>query len=153
MGIIAMAATLLFAMLALWKPGPPRLSLTERRRALIANAGDLVRVNWTSTNAQKAYSGDVVWSSTEQRGYMTFTGLPANDPTKEQYQLWIFDREQDERYPVDGGVFDVTGTSALVAIDAKINVVDPTMFAITIEKPGGVVVSDRSRLPLIASIE
>lgn len=152
MGIIAMAATLLFAMLAFWKPGPPRLSLTELRGSLIANAGDLVQVNWTST-AAKAYSGDVVWSSAEQRGYMTFTGLPTNDPAKEQYQLWIFDREQDERYPVDGGVFDVTGDSTLVAIDAKINVVEPTLFAITIEKPGGVVVSDRSRLPLIAPIE
>jgi hypothetical protein len=28
----------------------------------------------------------------------------------------------------------------------------PTLFAITVERPGGVVVSDRSRLPLLASV-
>ncbi|WP_203329112.1 hypothetical protein [Candidatus Laterigemmans baculatus] len=30
---------------------------------------------------------------------------------------------------------------------------DPYMFAVTIEKPGGVVVSSRERLPLIAKVE
>ena len=38
---------------------------------------------------------------------MRFRGLAANNPTQIQYQLWMFDAERDERYPVDGGVFDV----------------------------------------------
>ena len=35
-------------------------------------------------------------------------GSSANDPKKHQYQLWIFDKAQDAKYPIDGGVFDVT---------------------------------------------
>lgn len=84
---------------------------------------------------------------------MTFSGLPVNNPSEEQYQLWIFDAKQDDRYPIDGGVFDVTSPTVVVPIDAKIRVSDPSMFAITIEKPGGVVVSDRSRLPLLAKVK
>ena len=55
-----------------------------------------------------------------------------------------------EPHPVDGGVFDVTRNGeVIIPIDAKIAVSNPTAFAITVEKPGGVVVSDRSRIPLV----
>jgi hypothetical protein len=40
-------------------------------------------------------------------GVMRLRGLLANDPAVAQYQLWIFDAERDDRFPVDGGVFDV----------------------------------------------
>jgi len=49
-------------------------------------------------------------------------------------------------------VFDVTGDEVVVAIDAKLRVREPTLFAITIEKPGGVVVSRRERLVLVAAV-
>ena len=103
--------------------------------------------------------GDIVWDARQQRGFMRFKTLPANDPTKEQYQLWIFDVAQDERYPIDGGVFDIgaatrdpAGGDYIVPIQAKLHVDRPTMFAITIEKPGGVVVSSREQLPLLAKV-
>jgi len=32
---------------------------------------------------------------------MRFSGLPANDPQQEQYQLWIFDASRGEDYPID----------------------------------------------------
>ena len=85
---------------------------------------------------------------------MTFRGLPANDPTRTQYQLWIFDQNQDERHPVDGGVFDIApgSSEAVVPITAKLAVHTPTLFAVTIEKPGGVVVSSRQRLVLAAKV-
>ena len=38
-------------------------------------------------------------------------------------------------------------------IQAKLHVEEVYMFAITIEKPGGVVVSSRERLPLLAKVE
>ena len=82
---------------------------------------------------------------------MRFVGLAPNDPTVEQYQLWIFDRAQPEATPIDGGVFDVVADEAVVAIDAKLPVVEPYLFAVTVERPGGVVVSDRSRLTALAS--
>ena len=82
---------------------------------------------------------------------MRFVGLPKNDPRVEQYQLWIFDPAQSEATPVDGGVFDVDDRGeVIVRIDPKLKITGPTLFAVTIEKPGGVVVSDRSRLVLIA---
>ena len=79
---------------------------------------------------------------------MRFVGLQTNDPGSQQYQLWIFDGERDQAYPVDGGVFDIPAgtTEAVIPIDAKIQVHDAKAFVITMEPPGGVVVSDRSRV-------
>ena len=98
--------------------------------------------------------GDVVWSPARQQGTMRFRGLAANDPTVAQYQLWIFDAERDEAYPVDGGVFDVTSAAGdvFVRIDPRLRVSRATAFAITVEQPGGVVVSSRKRLPLLAAV-
>ncbi len=45
------------------------------------------------------------------------------------------------------------GDEVVVPIAAKLDVARPYMFAITIEKPGGVVVSSRKRLPLLAKVE
>lgn len=126
----------------------------ERRSELLGRSEEVLRVAWTPTEdpAAESVSGDLVWSNVGQEGYMLFEGLPINDPTEWQYQLWIFDRMQDERFPVDGGVFDVTKSTAIIPIRASLQVRKPYLFAITIEKPGGVVVSDRQRLPLLASI-
>ncbi len=153
--VLASAATLLFALLALWRPDVtgPKLSMAQRRASLVASAKDLTQVKFSPTTPAAAISGDVVWSSQAQQGYMRFSGLPVNNPAETQYQLWIFDANQDDRYPIDGGVFDVTGPQVVVPIDAKIRVNDPAMFAITVEKPGGVVVSDRSKLPLLGKVE
>jgi hypothetical protein len=102
----------------------------------------------------KNVSGDLVWSPRAQKGLMRFRGLPKNDATKAQYQLWIFDGKQDERYPIDGGVFDVDAASgeAIVRIDARLKVLEPKLFAVTIEKPGGVVVSGRERIVALAQM-
>ncbi|MDY7093551.1 MAG: anti-sigma factor [Acidobacteriota bacterium] len=118
----------------------------------VRNAEDAVVVAWQGTEdpAAAGVQGEVLWSDSLQAGYMVFDGLPANDPQQNQYQLWIFDAEQDERYPVDGGVFDVAAGRAVVPIDAKLRVGEPTLFAVTVEKPGGVVVSSRERLVLVA---
>ena len=84
---------------------------------------------------------------------MVFSGLPVNNPNVEQYQLWIFDTDKGQDHPVDGGVFDIAGTKQVVVpIDARIPVNKAVQFAITVEKPGGVVVSDKSRLPLLAEV-
>ncbi len=122
----------------------------------VARAPDVVRVDWTATEhaaAQNA-SGEVLWSTEQQAGVMVFRGLPANDPAFRQYQLWIFDDTRDERYPVDGGVFDIDSATGevRVPIRAKLAVRDPKMFAITIEPTGGVVVSSREELPLLATV-
>jgi anti-sigma-K factor RskA len=99
-------------------------------------------------------AGDVVWDSESQTGYLRFTGLAPNDPGAFQYQLWIFDANQDERYPVDGGVFNIPAgqTEVVIPIDPKIAVRTPMMFAVTMERPGGVVVSAREHIVALAKV-
>jgi anti-sigma-K factor RskA len=130
-------------------PPPPEAG----RRELLARDGT-VQSEWSATKeaAAKDASGDVIWNQKEQRGFMRFHGLARNDPKASQYQLWIFDETRDARYPVDGGVFDVDDGSGdvIVPIHATIPVGAPTLFAVTVEKPGGVVVSKREHIVLTA---
>ncbi len=129
-------------------------STISSRQALLDTAKDVVVIPWIAMAdpAATGASGDVAWSNSRQVGFMRFNGLPKNNPTQEQYQLWIFDPSQDARYPVDGGVFNIDKATgeAIIPISARLHLSGPTLFAITIEKPGGVVVSDRKRLPLLA---
>lgn len=165
MGALAIAASLLVAVFGWWRPfrsqgssgmGSSSIATAaQKREALVlSKPTDLIQIPWTNTNAEAQASGEVIWSDSKQQGFMTFQGLAKNDPSQEQYQLWIFDEERSEQYPVDGGVFDVADDSqqTVVEITAKLNVARATLFAVTIERPGGVVVSDRSRLPLIAKV-
>lgn len=149
------AAALLLAV-ALWQrdPGATQRNAREARAALLRQSDSLLRVDWTpgKTPFEQPVSGDVVWDSESQTGFMRFENMPINDPTAEQYQLWIIDPQRDDD-PIDGGVFDVTESGeVIVEIDAKLNVISPAAFAITIEKPGGVVVSSQERLPLLAAV-
>ena len=96
-------------------------------------------------------SGEVIWNEAEQTGVMVFDGLPVNDPSAVQYQLWII--VPDQKHPIDGGVFDIATPAgmAYVPIDPKLPVRDAVAFAITMEKPGGVVVSDQDRRVVVAA--
>jgi hypothetical protein len=124
------------------------------RTSLLASAKDIAKITWTPTQdptARGGTTGDVVWSPSQQRGFMRFVGLTPNDPSQFQYQLWIFDKTRDQAFPVDGGVFDVSSTGeVIVAISPKLHVNDATLFAVTVEKPGGVVVSKRERIVVTA---
>ena len=162
MGLREIAAWLCVAasiaiVLSVWLPTETDLSasLQQKRDRLIASASDIIRSKWESTAPDQQPGiefGEVVWSSAAQQGFMTIRGLPINDATQEQYQLWIIDPSRDEK-PVDGGVFDIASVGeSIVGIQAKLRVDRPTVFAITVEKPGGVVVSDQKRLPLLAKI-
>jgi anti-sigma-K factor RskA len=97
--------------------------------------------------------GDVVWSTAAQEGYMRLAGRPVNDPSAEQYQLWIVDPARDSR-PLDGGVLDVDAETGevVIPIDAKLAILQPAAFALTLEQPGGVVVS-AGPLLVVAAVE
>lgn len=158
-GWIAAAAAAVIAVLGWWPrhAEPPRtMPLAELRREFLEKETDEVVATFKpGPDPQgKEVSGDLVWSPRAQKGYLRFRGLPKNDATKGQYQLWIFDAKQDERYPIDGGVFDIDAATgeAIVPIDARLAVVDPKMFAVTIEKPGGVVVSARDHIVALAQM-
>lgn len=143
-------------------PGAPsnadaaRAAAVERSFDQMSQVDDAVVAAWApgGHSSGDGVTGAVAWSSTMQAGIMRLAGLAPNAAGL-QYQLWIFDAERDERFPVDGGVFDVPGGTEVVEvpIDARLPVARPTLFAVTLEPAGGVVVSDRSRLSTVATLE
>lgn len=168
LGWLAAAAVAGFALLTnMPKPTP---SVESQRSALLA-ASDVRRADWVSlpdsplaAPARHQYdqgvTGDVVWSDARDEGFMRIAGLAPNDPSQYEYQLWIFDAERPvgelpqfrveglpellTQRPVDGGVFDVSSTGeAVIPIDAKLPVGKAVIFAVTVEPPGGSVVSKR----------
>lgn len=134
---------------------PLPLTSAEKREQMLASAENIIRAEVAEADPKKQgkITGDVVWNEKDQKGYIRFRGLPVNDPSKEQYQVWIFDEAQDEKFPVDGGVFDIgEDGEVIITIDAKINIKNPKLFAVTKEKPGGVVVSDRKGIVAVAKV-
>jgi hypothetical protein len=131
-------------------------TLAEQRQKLIETASDITRASWGKGNVKEIaeVSGDIVWSDSKQAGYMVLRGLPVNDLSKQEYQLWIFDESQSDKTPIDGGVFDVNESGeVIIPVNAKLKAKNPKMFAITVEKPGGVVVSDRSKIAALGKVE
>ena len=127
----------------------------QQRQQLMGASGEVVMAEWGKGNMPNMeVTGDVVWSDEKQAGYMRFRGLPKNDPNRETYQLWIFDETQSEKTPIDGGTFDVNSEGeVIVPVDPKLKPRNPKAFAVTVEKPGGVVVSDRKRIVVLGAVK
>lgn len=99
-------------------------------------------------------AGDVVWSDKQQKGYVKLSGLPKNDPNASTYQLWIFEENQGDKTPIDGGTFNISSDGTVVIpIEARLAAKNPSMFAVTVERPGGVVVSKREKVAALAKVE
>ena len=120
------------------------------RQRILASSG---AVHWAWHGASGSGTCDIVWQPAEQRGVLRLRGFVPNDPARAQYQLWIFDAARDDRYPVDGGVFDVPAgqDEVLVTVRPAVPVARVAAFAVTVERPGGVVVSDREKVVAFAS--
>lgn len=146
-GYFLAAASLMAAALGWWQVALLTPTKTQPPDRLYANflrdTADVIRIPWSGQQEEfRSVTGEAVWSQKKQKGFLRFVGLTPNDPAKAQYQLWIVDPGRD-KHPVDGGVFDVSTTGELIVpIDPKLTIDDPKAFAITLEKPGGVVVSD-----------
>ncbi len=133
------------------KPDPSKLyeEIASMPTAIKANFGALP----TASEELKNVGGDVVWSDEKQAGYMKLRNLPKNDKNTSTYQLWVFEENQGDKTPIDGGTFDVdVDGDVIIPIDAKLKAKNPAMFAITVEKPGGVVVSDRKKIAALAKV-
>lgn len=166
------AASVMIAAVSIFMLRPTQtqipLDLNTDRLALIDDTppDQLIQWDWISTDDEAVVGeviGDVVWSDALNKGYMRISGLAVNDPSLKQYQLWIFDATNPtgdlpqfgegllSQRPIDGGVFNIdTDGEIIIEINAKLLVEQAAAFAITVEPPGGVVVSDRSRVPLLA---
>ncbi len=145
------AAAVIFLLAMVNYQTAPQSTLSEAKALLSLEAPDLLERSFQGLGTYAASSGNVIWSDSKQAGYMTLKGLPVNDPTKAQYQLWIVDPKRDEA-PIDGGVFDIVEgeTPNIVPIAAKLALSDPQAFVITLEQPGGVVKSKQEHLVALA---
>lgn len=136
------------------EPVDPEL-LRERRRELLT-VPETVQIAWQPFDLpdapaeQRNVRGDVVWNDEEQRGYIRFQGLAVNDPSVEQYQVWVID-ERGLEQKVSGGVFNASAEGEIIVpITPGIDVGRVALFAITVEDPGGTWVPDLSRRVVIA---
>ena len=149
-GWAAAAAVLVF----MWvqKPGDRPLPPPQAEARLRAEAPDVIERTFSGLGDFKQAGGKVIWSDQLQKGYMTLTGIPTNDPQKAQYQLWIVDPTRDADAPVDGGVFDIPsdGSPVVIPIAAKLALNKPQAFVITLEQPGGVVKSKQEKVVALA---
>ncbi len=155
--VAAAALVVLVVQSDAWKRRTPEPTAAQARADMVARAGNLVEAPWAATEdplvSGLGVGGDVVWSPEAQSGFLRIENLPVNDVTKQQYQVWIFDRDRSADHPVSGGVFDVVTSGELVIpIHSDYDISEPFLFAITVERPGGVVVSEREHLVLLASV-
>ena len=151
-----LAAAACVAWMLFFGPARPGLQPSAQPQDLARQLGadpDVLRVAFGSGTAGEG--GEVLWSNRRQEGVLTLRGIRPNDPKREQYQLWIVDPKRDAKFPVDGGVFDVTSADGTVVIpvDAKLPILEPTAFVITREQPGGVVKSQAEKPVLVASVK
>ena len=148
LGWLAAAACLALAAWGWWPWIAQHWMLVPR----VNNAADKITVAFASGNhaSGQGATGEVVWSNTLNKGYIRIRGLQVNDPSRAQYQMWIGDKKQE--HPIDAGVFNITSATdeIILPINGKLNVTEPTLFAITEEQPGGVVVSDLKRIAVMA---
>jgi hypothetical protein len=148
---LALAAGLAAVLLwALWPRPGVRVPTLEEQYVALQKLPDSKEFMDEKAGAK----GELVWNNAKQEGYVKVKGLPANDPTKEQYQLWIVDATRTDpahSQPVSGGVFDVQpdGT-AIIPVKAGLKIGDAKLFAITKEKAGGVVWSKEPHVLVLA---
>lgn len=168
LGWLVAAACLVLAVIA-WRP---QSNLNpERQLASLQSRPGIVRAAWIGLDEanladvphrlDQKLTGQVLWDPATNEGSMVFEGLAPNNPEEFQYQLWIFDANRPTgqlpqfgegiltQRPVDGGVFNILPDErTVVSIDPKLRVGKAVIFAVTVEPPGGVVVSNRDIVTL-----
>lgn len=169
LGWVAAAAAIIFAVVLSSKPsgsgpgtGPAAVSLGTQLAQLRADTTGTVEIEWVTLSDPTAQgvTGHVFWNQKLQKGFLVFKGLPQNDPSKEQYQAWIVDGGRTNvTQPLNGGVFDIAATTAdpatgllIVPIKNELAVRAPSVFMVTVEAPGGVVVTDAKRPVVMAKM-
>lgn len=131
-------------------PTSPKLYSPQQ----LVQRGAMVVAGQPTPAGKPDLKGEFIWDSVSQQGYMKLSGFDVNDPDINQLQLWIFDEKGFTKdNPIDGGVFDINSRNeVLIPIKPNIKVGKPQLFAITVERPGGVMVSDRKKLIFLGQV-
>lgn len=152
--VSAIAALVMLA-IALWlyvhRSDPPD---PEVVRDAVEDADDKLEWEFVAKDdpaVGQGAGGSVVWSSQLQQGVALLEGLRPNDPAESQYELWIVDSQRESPVPVE--VFDIPADAEelRLTIDSELVIAKPTAFLVTVERPGGVVVSNQEHLALVAA--
>jgi len=110
---------------------------------------DMIRVT-CKTESKKESMGELLWSDSQQKGFVSLSGLEVNDPDQFQYQVWIVDAKQ--KYPVTGGVFNVADQKgAVIRLRPNLKIKKAVEFMVTQERPGGVVTASRENIVAVAT--
>lgn len=135
-------------------PVDPATIAADRRKLL--EVPETIRIAWQPFDLpdapaeQRNVAGDVVWNDELEQGYLRFVGLKPNDPNVEQYQVWVID-ERGMEQKVSGGVFNATADGeVIVPIHPGIDIRRVSVFAVTVEEPGGTWVPDLRRRVVVA---
>jgi hypothetical protein len=175
-GWMAAAAALALAAVGWLRPVTPRGVGPSGADVMLATVADLEAIAAAEGTRRlpvlgkgplesQAPIGEFVWNSRQQRGFLRLARLDSADPAKGQYQGWFFDKSRDGQYPVSAGLFDVPRVGAgggdnqlrdragnlLIPIKPDLPVGEMEAFAVTVERPGGVVVTDKKGLVLLAA--
>ncbi len=131
-------------------------TLAQQREELIASSEGVLHIRFGESvdPGEPLVSVDIVWSQTQQRGFLRLRGLPPNDPAKSQYQLWLVESTPMRTETVNGGVFDVEqpARELIVPIRTEHFVQQPNMLVVSIEPPGGSSDLTVSGYPLVAKL-
>lgn len=137
-------------------PVPAPLTMAQRRQQLLNSAPDAIHIRFNSPEGPLGLqaTGDVVWSTAKQTGYLRLKGLASNDPKQSQYQLWIVEENPMRTETVTAGVFDVGQRmdELILPIHSDHFVQRPIMFVISIEPPGGSLDLTGGGLPLTVKV-
>jgi hypothetical protein len=126
----------------------------QLRDQLLASARDVVHIRLVSGDDPGAEQarGEIVWSSERQTGFLCLQGLPRNEPSNIQYQLWVVDAGPMTSGLVDGGVFNPEPEAGELILPIRGNLLVPhwRLLVIDVETPGG---GARKSFPLLARAE
>lgn len=149
-GWLAAAAAVALAAVAWW----PHADLTTQREVMKSKHPPMAWQPFVLESAGPAVQGvqgDVVWDEKAQKGFMRFVNLPVNDPSKNQYQVWLVD-SRGMNFRISGGVFNSTSTGEIIVpITPAVATRGVGAVAVTIEPPGGVIVSDMTQRVVLAA--
>jgi hypothetical protein len=144
-GWVAAAACLVIAAMQAIAPRGPAAggSPSEGTRVALVAGAD-------ATGARA--SGELAWSASEQRGTLRARGLSPSAPG-EEYEAWVIDSRRDGELTVPLGHFAADGAEVAIEVRSPLQIVAARRVVVTVERAGGVLVSNGSRVALQGAFE